>query len=130
MQYKCNINAMIWNITLNSPWFEYIKEGSKVYEGRCNWKQASQYTIGDILNISHHTDPLEPPFAVEIIDIHKFDTFETALTTLGLSKVLPGIETIEEGIQIYLKYYRLSTQLENGVLIIEIKNESKSVDGR
>jgi ASC-1-like (ASCH) protein len=43
-----------WNITLNSPWFEYVKNGNKIYEGRCNWKQASQYRIGDFLRIEHH----------------------------------------------------------------------------
>lgn len=110
-----------WNITLNSPWFEHIKNGNKIYEGRCNWKQAAQYKIGDILNINHHTNPLEPGYTVKIINIHKFATFQTALSKLGLSKVLPGIQTIEEGIEIYLQYYKLTTQIENGILMIEVK---------
>ena len=105
---------------MNSPWFEYVKTKTKIYEGRCNWKQAAQYKIGDFLCIKHHTNLLESEFTVKIIDILKFDTFEIALRQLGLSQVLPNVETIEQGVEIYLKYYKLSTQLENGILMIKM----------
>ena len=111
---------MNWNITLNSPWFEYIKNGEKKYEGRCNWKQAAQYNVGDLLLIKHHTDVLEQEYTVRIINILKFDTFESALYELGLPNVLPGIKTIKDGIDVYLKYYKLETQIENGVLMIAV----------
>lgn len=97
----------LWNITLNTPWFEFVKNSKKCYEGRCNWKQAAQYKIDDILVIKHHTDPHEKEFSVKIINIHKFDTFETALKIIGLSKILPNILTIEKGVSVYLKYYKL-----------------------
>jgi ASC-1-like (ASCH) protein len=111
---------MNWNITLNSPWFEHVKNGSKIYEGRCNWKQASQYKVGDFLNVKHHTDSSKQEYIVKIVNIYKFDTFKTALSELTLSEVLPGIQTIEEGVNIYLRYYKLTTQLENGILMLEL----------
>lgn len=112
-----------WRITLNEPWFEYVKLGIKKYEGRCNWKDAAKYTIGDILHISHHTEPLKQSFDVEIVDIIHYNTFETALINMGMDEILPNVETIEEGINIYLSYVKLSTQLANGIIMFKIKNK-------
>jgi len=46
---------------------------------------------------------------------------ENALKTIGLSRILPGIKTIKEGVLIYLKFVKLETQIENGVLLIHLK---------
>jgi hypothetical protein len=27
---------------IKSPWFKYVKNKTKLYEGRCNWKQSAQ----------------------------------------------------------------------------------------
>jgi ASC-1-like (ASCH) protein len=112
----------VWNITLNDPWFDFVKTGEKCYEGRCNWKQASQYKVNDILVIKHHTNPHVKEFSVFIKNIYKFDTFETALKTMGLPKILPNVLTVENGVDIYLKYYKLETQINNGILMIELSN--------
>jgi ASC-1-like (ASCH) protein len=109
-----------WNVTLNSPWFEYVKIGEKIYEGRCNWKESAKYQIGDTLIVNHHTDLNEKEFSVKIIDIIKFDTFETALNTLELHKVLPGVVSVQDGVSIYFKYYKLTTQIDNGILMIQV----------
>lgn len=113
-----------WHITLNEPWFEYMKLGIKKYEGRCNWKDSAKYKIGDILHIGHHTEPLEQSFDVEIVEIVHYNTFETALINMGMTEILPNVETIEEGINIYLSYVKLSTQLANGIIMFKIKNKA------
>jgi ASC-1-like (ASCH) protein len=109
-----------WNITLNSPWFEYVQNGKKTFEGRCFWKQVLNYKINDILVISHHTDKEKPSYNVKIINIHKFQNFAEALENTPIDKVLPGIASIADGIEIYKKYYRLETQNDNGVCLIEL----------
>lgn len=38
----------------------------------------------------------------------------------GLAKVLPGVETIEEGVQIYRKFYSEEKERSNGVLAIQV----------
>ncbi|CAK9184860.1 unnamed protein product [Ilex paraguariensis] len=36
----------------------------------------------------------------------------------SLAKVLPGVETVEEGVKIYRKFYSLEKEKSNGVLAI------------
>ncbi len=109
-------------ITLNSPWFEYVKNGTKKYEGRCNWKNATTYKIGDLLEISHHIDKTISPFRVKIVDIIKFNTFEEALKKLDIKDILPGVDSINEGIKIYEKFVSKITQNKYGVLLIKIEH--------
>jgi ASC-1-like (ASCH) protein len=111
----------VWPITLNDPWFDAMKQGTKKYEGRCNWKQAAQYQVGDMLAVSHHTDKARPSFRLAIQAIHKFDTFEQALTVLPLQDVLPGVATVQEGVEIYKRDVSLATQQAQGVLLLEMK---------
>jgi ASC-1-like (ASCH) protein len=108
-------------ITLNDPWFDYVKQGIKKYEGRCYWKSVLKYQINDLLKISHHTDLSKKPYIVKIKHIVLYPTFEEALKTLPLEEVLPGVSTIEEGIHIYLKFVSLDTQLTYGVCMIEVE---------
>ena len=112
-----------WKITLNSPWFSHVQNRDKIYEGHCYWKSApaSLYKVGDTLEISHHTDATQDSFQVKITDIQIFDSFEHALNAILLSEVLPGINSIEEGINIYYKYVSLPTQLANKVCMIKIQ---------
>lgn len=113
-------------ITVNSPWYEYIDNGSKIYEGRRYSDKVKHYQLGDTLIIKHHTDPLKPAIYRMIRDIHKYETFEQALTDFNnkgcLQQILPNIETIKEGCDIYKKYVSIETQLREGVCLIELKS--------
>jgi ASC-1-like (ASCH) protein len=109
-----------WKITVNSPWFEYAKNGTKIYEGRCFWNNTVKYKVGDILNIHHHTDETCQPFSAVVEEILKFPTFEHALKSLSLDVVLPGVKSVEEGVKIYLQYYSLESQIQHGVCMIKI----------
>jgi ASC-1-like (ASCH) protein len=108
---------------LNSPWFELVKEGKKIYEGRRNTcKILDICSIGNIITIHHYKNPNEKPYKVIIEDFKHYPTFEHALRELDVNLVLP-IEniTIEEGILIYQKYVSLQTQKNDGIIIIKIK---------
>lgn len=106
-------------ITLNDPWFDLVKTGQKKYEGRCFWKWALGYNIGDTLRISSATRDVEP-FSVRIDDILRFKTFEEALSILGLDDTLPGVASIQEGVDIYYKFVSLKTQQTHGVCMIKV----------
>jgi ASC-1-like (ASCH) protein len=111
---------MIHKISINSPWFEYVKEGKKVYEGRCFWKSVLDYKIGDILIVSHHTDKTIRSFEVVIDEILKFKTFRDALTELPIDRILPSITNVDEGVEIYHKFVSEQTQEKYGVCMIKI----------
>ena len=48
-------------------------------------------------------------------------SFEAYLTGEGLDHTLPGIETIEEGVEIYYQYYERDSDLVSGVLAFELE---------
>lgn len=104
------------NIRLTDPWFEYVKTGQKIYEGR----RFLNFDIGDILRISHRTNPELEPFRVKIKNVLRFKTFEEALNVLNMSEVLPGVQTVQEGVEIYYQFVSLKTQEAEGICMIEM----------
>lgn len=105
-------------MTLNTPWFDYVKTGRKIYEGRCNKKK---YSIGDKIIFSHHIDHSQDEFEKTIIDVLHYKSFEEALNELSISQVLPNINTINDGVEIYKKYVSLETQKKCGIIMIKME---------
>ncbi len=110
-----------WTLSLSDPWFTYMKASQKTFEGRLYRGLPRYFKVGDTIRFYHESDMVIEPFAVEIVEIHRFATFADSLAELPIEKVLPGIKSIEEGTQIYLKFASNETQLRVGVCQIEIK---------
>ena len=109
-------------LTLNSPWYELVRDGKKCYEGRRALPSILSLAVGEIISISHHTDASIPNFEVVVTSLARYKTFEEALTHLPLDEVLPVPEmTVEEGVKIYQKYVSLATQKRDGVVLIGLK---------
>jgi ASC-1-like (ASCH) protein len=104
-------------ISVNSPWFEYLKAGTKTFEGR---RYSVRYTVGDKLLVRHHTDTTQEPFVLTITSVNKFPSFEDALRVLPLCRVLPGVETVEDGIEVYKKFVSLKTQATDGIVMLGV----------
>lgn len=116
------MNSKEWKMTLNDPWFHYVKTGEKIYEGRCYWKSVIHYKIGDTLKIVHHTHPsVYAPYVCRIDEILHFPNFGQALERLGLDCVLPNVKSIKEGTEIYHKFYKPETQDKYGIVMIKVK---------
>ena len=112
------------NITLNSPWYELMKDGKKIYEGRRATEKIKNMKVGDILKVEHHVDKTLPSFYIEIIDKLYFKTFEEALNELNIHEVLPIPDiNVAQGVEIYKKYVSLETQLKDGVVMLKVKNK-------
>jgi len=107
---------------LNDPWYDYVRDGSKIYEGRRYSEKIAAIKPGDKIEFRHYTNESLPPITVEVVEILKFPTFRDALTALPISEVLPipGL-TSERGIEIYKKYVSIETQNTDGVCMIKMK---------
>ncbi|XP_043696707.1 uncharacterized protein LOC122647343 [Telopea speciosissima] len=55
---------------------------------------------------------------LEVKDVRRYDSFSEMLELESLPKVLPGVNSIEEGVQIYRKFYTEEKAKSNGVLAI------------
>lgn len=113
---------------LSKEWFYHVKNGTKIYEGRRWWdgdavkKGTKHLKVGDIVMFRHNDDEKES-FEKKIKAIHLFSSFEEALNELPLSGVLPGIKTVQEGVEIYSRYISIETQKRDGVCMLELEEK-------
>lgn len=110
---------------VSEPWFTLIKKGEKSIEGRLNKGEFSQMNKGDIIewfnNELNKNGTKKRPFKTEIIDIKKYKTFEEYLKKEKLKNTLPGVNRINNGLEIYYKYFTKEDEKKYGILSIKMK---------
>ncbi len=107
----------IREISVQNPWFQYIKDKKKKIEWRLNKGIFKSFIKGEKIKIKNGNE-----YIIAIIKkIRKYNTFEEYLSKEGLRKTLPNINTINEGCDIYYKFYTKEQEKEYGILAIEIK---------
>ena len=100
----------IFKKNLSEPWFTLIKLRIKTVEGRLNKGDFVNMNIGDSIIFTNNELGFERQFDIVIKHISFYYNFEIYLEKEALSCCLPGIDTIEEGLQIYNKYYQETDQ--------------------
>ena len=102
---------------LSEPWFTHVRNGTKTIEGRlCKgfWKEIS---VGDkILFFNDHNEEV----VVQIVGKRFYGSFLAYLIFEGLETTLPGIDTFENGENVYLKYFTREEEKEYGVVALEM----------
>ncbi|CAA7032790.1 unnamed protein product [Microthlaspi erraticum] len=92
-------------------YLKQLKDGLKTVEGRC--------AVGDYMRISSGAFILfNKCLLLEVQEVHHYTSFSEMLSVEGLSKVLPGVESIEEGVQVYRNFYPEEKERRNGVVAI------------
>ncbi len=107
---------------LSEPWFSLIKIGAKKCEGRLNKGEFSEMKKGDYLLFENNDFGFPRSFRCKITSIHNYNSFENYLENETLEKCLPGIETIEEGVSIYYKYYSKEDENRYKIKAIRLRN--------
>ena len=105
---------------VSEPWFSLIKLGLKTIEGRRNKGRFKEMKIGDIIKWTNN-DFNSRSVLTRIKNKNKYNTFKEYLETEGLQKCLPGIDTIENGLSVYFKYFTKKDEEEFGVIAIELE---------
>ncbi|XP_068316849.1 uncharacterized protein [Pyrus communis] len=107
------LKAVDFELHVQEPFFSQLKDGLKTIEGRC--------AIGDYCRIVSGSSILfNKCLLIEVQDVHSYSLFSDMMEAEGLSKVLPGVETIEQGVQVYRKFYTKEKEMSNGVLAISV----------
>ena len=100
----------IYEKTVSEPWFTLLKLKIKTVEGRLNKGDFLDMKIGDIIIFTNMELGFLRKFQIKIKQINIYDNFETYLEKETLCCCLPGIDTIEEGLQVYYRYYQKTDQ--------------------
>lgn len=106
---------------LSEPWFSLIKLQLKTVEGRLNKGDFSQMKKGDYIIFTNNDFGKDRLIKIKITSIKKYLSFEQYIKKEKLSKCLPSIDTIEEGVEIYHKYYSVKDEEEYGIIAIRFK---------
>ena len=102
----------IYEKNLSEPWFSLIKLGIKDVEGRLNKGDFANMNIGDFILFTNNELGFERKFKIVIKNISYYDNFQTYLENETLERCLTCIDNMEDGLNVYYKYYKKSDELE------------------
>ena len=105
------MQPQILELNVQEPYFSLIKNGQKTVEGRLAKDKYFVFNSGDKVVFN---DSLE----VEIQALVKYKSFREMLIFEGLKNVLPGVQTLEEGENIYYQFYTKEDEQKYGVVAI------------
>eukprot|EP00850_Spirogloea_muscicola_P012992 SM000086S23044 [mRNA] locus=s86:199226:202524:- [translate_table: standard] len=96
---------------LKEPYYTFLRNGKKVVEGRCNVRGYANVVAGQLLLVNHS-------LVLQVEGVRKYSTFRSMLAEEGLNRVLPGMASLEDGMQVYRKFYSEEQEEEAGVVAI------------
>jgi ASC-1-like (ASCH) protein len=102
----------VYEKNLSEPWFSLIKLKNKIVEGRLNKGDFANMNVGDFIVFTNNELGFERKFTVEIKKITYYDNFQLYLENESLEKCLPGIDTMDDGLNIYYKYYSKNDEIK------------------
>ncbi|MBQ9319087.1 MAG: NUDIX domain-containing protein [Bacilli bacterium] len=107
---------------LNEQAFERIKQGKKKREYRTNDDKRKQVRIGDTIIFQKLPDLVET-IKVKVINIHKYDTLEDAVSEHFEEDFSERHDSINETVNSFYKngYYTEEEVRKNGIVVFEIK---------
>lgn len=108
-------------VLVEERWFQLLVSGQKVVEGRLKRGRYLALRASSRLRLAPVPATSSPPVSFEIISIKEYPTFRALLEAEGLARVLPGVASIEEGVNVYRQYYAAQDELQHGVLAIHLK---------
>ncbi|AEH25540.1 ASCH domain-containing protein [Pyrococcus yayanosii] len=106
---------MEWEMGLQEEYIELIRTGKKKIEGRLYDEKRRQIKPGDI--ISFEGGKLK----VRVKALRVYSSFREMLEKEGLENVLPGVDSIEEGVRVYRQFYDEEREKKYGVVAIEVE---------
>ena len=107
---------------VQEKYFNQIKNGIKTAEGRINKPKFAKLKSGDMIIFSPNSNPSEQ-LQARVVNISIYNNFNEMLKNGdNLKKLLPDVETVEDGVKIYESFGDYKTaQFEYGVISIEFK---------
>ncbi len=105
---------------LSEPWFSLISLKLKTIEGRLNKGDFKEMRVGDIVEW-YNDDFGHRSIKTRVKRKTEYTTFYDYLDKEGINKCLPNIDNINQGVDIYHKYYPPADEQKYGVIAIEVE---------
>ncbi|GLT53485.1 hypothetical protein SLA2020_267530 [Shorea laevis] len=88
------MKTSVHELHVQEPFFSQLKDGQKTIEGRCAVGDYNRIGSGSLILFNRCV-------VFEVQDVRRYASFSDMLGAESLAKVLPGVETIEEGDNFY-----------------------------
>ncbi|KAL3835078.1 hypothetical protein ACJIZ3_009814 [Penstemon smallii] len=109
-----------FELHVQDPFFLQLADGLKNVEGRCAVGDYQKIESGDLLVFNKC-------LMLQVQDVHHYASFREMLEAESLAKVLPGVISIEEGVQIYRNFYSEEKERSNGVVALCLKSPTSQL---
>ena len=86
---------------LDNLYYDYVKNGNKLYEIRILDDKRKLIEVGDAIIFNNRDNIKCPLLSTKVSQIKIYGDFKEALEDTPISELLPNVTTIEEGIKIY-----------------------------
>ncbi|GAU21965.1 hypothetical protein TSUD_111060 [Trifolium subterraneum] len=107
------LKSVSFELHVQEPFFTQLKDGLKTIEGRCASGKYNRIELGNLIL-------LNKSLVFEVQGVKRYPSFFDMLEAESLAEVLPGVESVEEGVKIYRRFYTEEKEQENGVLAITV----------
>ncbi|XP_020224690.1 uncharacterized protein LOC109806638 isoform X3 [Cajanus cajan] len=111
------LKSVSFELHVQEPFFSQLNDGLKTIEGRCADGKYKRIKAGNLILFNKSV-------VFEVKGIRWYPTFFAMLEAESLGKVLPGVESCEEGVKVYRRFYTEEKELANGVLAIIVSKFS------
>ena len=86
-------------MNLDTVYFNFIKEGKKLYETRIYDKKRQSIQLLDKIKFKDRGS--KKTFNAIITELSYFKNFKSAIQPVGIKKVLPNAKSLKEGVKLY-----------------------------
>ncbi len=118
--YKKAEKIMRHTLGVQAKYYDLIRSGEKIFEGRLNDEKRRQIAIGDIITIKKDPERVES-FDVRVVDKICFANFYDMAKSLGCDGLgFKGLSA-EQVAEIYREFYSNDKQKEFGVVAIKVE---------
>lgn len=90
-------------MNLDTIYFDYIKNGKKMYETRVYDKKRREIKLLEEVTFIDRSDNTRT-FKAIITELSYFKNFKEAIEEVGIKKVLPNAKSLDEGVKLYHQF--------------------------
>ena len=111
---------MVHEMKLQAVYFDKIKAGQKIYEGRLFDEKRRLISVGDWIEFKKEPE-LTEKFMAKVLALLHFESFEKMAKILPLEKLGFENKTKEQVVETYHQFYSEKEEYEYGVVAIQVE---------
>lgn len=102
---------------ISEPWFSLVASSVKTVEGRLNKGDFATISVGDRVTWFNGSREV----TTFVVGKAVYDSFERMLRGETLTRTLPPVKTVQQGVAVYREFYSAADEQRYGVLALRLQ---------